>query len=85
MNPLARVLAALLVLVMLDAVFEFKVYRSAVRAVASGFCSLTNKSAADRDECTDSIFRSRLLWLLNAIIMGLAAGYVTLQALTSSA
>lgn len=85
MNSLARVLAALLAFVMLDAVFQFRLYLSGVRAVASGFCLVTNKSAAARDECTEAIFRSRLLWLLNSIIMGLAAGYVTLQALTSSA
>lgn len=77
-------LGVLLVVVLADAVFNFEVYRSGVRAIASGFCFVTNRSKADRDECTETIFRSRLLWLLNSIVMGLAAGYVTLQALTST-
>lgn len=76
-------LAVLLVVVMADAALGFEVYRSAVRAVASGFCFVTHRSVASRDKCTESIFRSRLLWLLNSAIMGLAAGYVTLQILTS--
>lgn len=77
-------MAVLLVVVMADAAFGFEAYRSAVRAVASAYCFVTSRPAAARENCTESIFRSRLLWLLNAIIMGLAAGYVTLQALASA-
>lgn len=81
MNTLARVLAVYLVVVLLDALSGYRLFRDLVRMVVGLFCKLANRSAWERERCTADIFYSKGLWLVISMLMGLAGGYVTLQAL----
>lgn len=83
MNTTARLLSLYLVLVMIDALGGFGMYRRLVSAVASGYCAVTNRSSFDRFDCTSRVFHSRNMWLLISALMGLAGGYVTLQFMKS--
>lgn len=83
MNALARWLAVYLVLVLVDAAMGFGLYRKSVHALTGAYCRLTRRNEWDRARCTERIVTSRLLWLLISAIMGLCAGYVTLQLLTT--
>ena len=83
MNALARLLAIYLALVFVDAALGFELYRKLVRGLASLVCFVLRRTAAERDSCTARVFQSRLLWLLISVAMGLAAGYVALQALAT--
>lgn len=81
MNTLARVLAVYLVLVMLDAVAGYRMFRNFVHLVTGLYCKMANKSWWEQERCTSDIFYSRALWLVISMIMGLIGGYVTLQGL----
>lgn len=81
MKTLARFLAVYLVLVFVDALAGFGLYRRLVHGAASAYCAVTNKSSWERNECTDRVFYNRTLWLVISLAMGAAGGYVTLQAL----
>jgi len=81
MNALARFLAVYLLLVFADAAFGFSVYRRLVHAATGAYCALTNRTQFERADCTGRVFYSRTLWTVISVLMGLAAGYVTLQGL----
>ena len=83
MNTLARVLAAFLVIVFLDAAGGFGLYRDLVHAATGAYCSLTNRTSFERYDCTSRVFYSQRLWLLISVLMGLSGGYVTLNALST--
>lgn len=81
MNTLAKVLAVLLVVVFADAAGGFGLYRSFVHAGTGAFCAVARRSEFERHDCTARIFYSKTLWLLISAGMGVAGGYVTLNAL----
>lgn len=83
MNPLARFLAVYLLVVFLDAAAGFGLYRSLVHAATGAYCSLTNRTSFERYDCTSRVFYSRTLWLVISAAMGLAGGYVALDAMTT--
>lgn len=83
MNSLARALAILLAVVLVDALVGFRVYRKLVHSAAGVYCKLTNRRQWERTRCTERVFYSSTLWLVIAIAAGLAGGYVTLQALAT--
>lgn len=80
MNALARLLSVYLVMVLADSALGFGVYRSFVHAGSGAYCFVTQRNPWEREACTDRVFHSNSLWLLISLAMGLAAGYVTLQA-----
>lgn len=79
MNTLARFLAVYLLLVFVDAAFGFGLYRRLVHAATGAYCAMTNRTQFERADCTSRVFYSRPLWLVISVLMGLAAGYVTMQ------
>lgn len=81
MNTLARFLAVYLAIVFLDAVAGFGLYRGLVHASTGAYCAVTNRSTFERADCTSRVFYSRHLWMVISVLMGLAGGYVTLNAL----
>ena len=81
MNSLARILSIYLLVVLIDALAGYRLFRDLVHAVTGLYCKLTNKSWWERERCTADIFYSRALWLVISMAMGLAGGYVTLHAL----
>ncbi len=81
MNSLARALSVYLLVVFADALLGFGLYRKLVQGVVGAFCFVTNRHPADRRQCEQDVFFSRTLWMLIAAGMGVAGGYVTLQAL----
>ena len=64
------VLGAYLLLVLLDAVLGFRLFRGVVRAGAGLYCRLTRKPAWERERCADRVFYSRWLWLAISLLMG---------------
>lgn len=83
MNTLARFLAVYLVLVFADAFAGFGLYRRVVHAGTGLYCTLTRREKWEQYQCTDSLFYSHTLWVAISVLMGLAGGYVTLQALAT--
>lgn len=81
MNALARFLAIYLLVVFVDAMLGWGVYRRLVLGATAGYCRVTNRTAFERFDCANRIFHSRALWMAIASAMGLAGGYVTFQAL----
>lgn len=81
MKTLARVLAVYLALVLLDGlVLDFKAYQRIVHGGSWVWCMAARGSDEDQYECTNRVFYSRWLWVLISSLMGLAAGYVAMQA-----
>lgn len=83
MNTLARVLAVYLLVVFLDALAGFGLYRKAVHGLTGVYCKITNRERWEQFQCTDRVFYSHTLWVVISVLMGLSGGYVTLQALTT--
>jgi hypothetical protein len=83
MNSLARVLAVLLSLVLVDALAGFRLYQRLVAAAVGAWCKLTNRDDYERMRCASSIFYSKGLWLLISALMGVASGYVALEGVTT--
>lgn len=81
MNTLARVLAVYLAIVLLDALVGYRMFREVVHAATGMYCKLLSKHPDERAQCTARIFYSKELWLVISVLMGLAGGYVTQQAL----
>ena len=81
MNTLARLLALLLVLVFTDAAAGFGLYRGLVHGATGVYCRLTNRTSFERFDCTSRVFYSRTLWMIISALLGVAGGYVTLNAL----
>lgn len=81
MNTLARVLAVYLAVVLLDALSGYRMFRNLVHGATGLYCGLFNKSAWERETCTARIYYSKGIWLVISVLMGLASGYVTQQAL----
>lgn len=82
MNWLARILAVYLALVLLDAMSRFKLFLKTVHAGAGVWCRVVDPKA-DRVACAERVFYSRTLWFIISALIGLMAGYVTLQALNT--
>jgi len=84
MNALARYLALYLLVVFLDAALGFGAYKAWVRGGAAAYCFVTNQNSRwNRRACTNAVFYSSTLWRVISLLMGAAAGYVTLQAVST--
>ena len=81
MNSLARFLAVYLALIFLDAAAGFGLYKRLVHMATGGYCALTKRSEFERFACTNRIFYSREMWMALSVAVGIAAGYVGLQAM----
>lgn len=81
MNSMARFLAVYLALIFLDAATGFGVYKRLVHAASGAYCAVTNRSEFERYACTNRVFYSRELWMALSMGVGIAAGYVGLQAM----
>ena len=64
------VIAAYLLLVLVDAALGFRMFHGVVRSGAGLYCRLTRKPAWERERCTDRVFHSRALWILISVLMG---------------
>lgn len=84
MNALARFLAVYLLLVFIDALTGFGLYRKAVHVGTGVYCRLTRRQKWEQYQCTDRLFYSHTLWVAISVLAGLAGGYVTLQALATN-
>ena len=81
MNTLAKVIAVWLLLVAVDAATGFGMYRKLVWGVSGAWCAATNRDAFQRHECTARVFYSRGVWGFMSVLVGLAAGYVSYEAM----
>lgn len=67
------VLAAYLVVVLLDALVGFRAYRCAVNACTGGYGRVLGRSPRERRRCAHRVFHSPLLWAVISVLMGAVA------------
>lgn len=77
-------LAAYLLLVLLDGAAGFRLFRASVRAGAGLYCRATRQASWERERCTDRVFHSRAVWVVISLGMGALTYRVANDLLTAS-